>query len=125
MKICILTPRFPYPENGGDVLRINAIARYLRAKGHKLILVSYYNNKEDLQKTDQLYEKIYTIKQYKYKSVFYSFFSLITGKCLQTGYYYSKSYLKLLRKVVSDEQPDLFISHLLPSFNSIDLNILT
>jgi fucose 4-O-acetylase-like acetyltransferase len=23
MKICILTPRFPFPENGGDVLRIN------------------------------------------------------------------------------------------------------
>jgi hypothetical protein len=32
MKICILTPRFPFPENGGDVLRINNIARYLKSR---------------------------------------------------------------------------------------------
>ena len=25
MVICILTPRFPFPENGGDVLRINNV----------------------------------------------------------------------------------------------------
>ena len=40
MNICILTPRFPYPQYGGDALRINEVARYLKSQGHKLILVS-------------------------------------------------------------------------------------
>ena len=40
MNICILTPRFPYPQFGGDALRINEIARYLKQQGHHLILVS-------------------------------------------------------------------------------------
>ena len=48
MKICILTPRFPVPECGGDLLRINYIARYLKAKGHQLILVSYTEETPDL-----------------------------------------------------------------------------
>lgn len=41
MKICILTPRFPFSENGGDVLRINSIARYLKSKNYELVLISF------------------------------------------------------------------------------------
>ena len=40
MNICILTPRFPYPQYGGDALRINEIAHYLKRRGHTLTLVS-------------------------------------------------------------------------------------
>ncbi len=43
MKNCILTPRFSFPENGGDVLRINAIARYLKTKNYELVLISFCN----------------------------------------------------------------------------------
>jgi hypothetical protein len=46
MKICILTPRFPFPETGGDLLRINNIAHYLRHQGHYLILVSFYEQND-------------------------------------------------------------------------------
>ncbi|MBD5447443.1 MAG: glycosyltransferase family 4 protein [Treponema sp.] len=41
MKLCLLAPRFPFPENGGDVVRINSIARYLKGKGNELILISF------------------------------------------------------------------------------------
>ena len=40
MKICLLAPRFPFPQFGGDVLRLNEISKYLKSKGHELILVS-------------------------------------------------------------------------------------
>lgn len=113
MKICILTPRFPYPENGGDVLRINAIAKYLKSKGHTLILVSYYNDKNNFTLANKLYDKIFATRHFKIKSAFYCALSLITGKCLQTGYYYSNSYLKVLRNVINTEKPDMYISHLL------------
>ena len=38
MFLCILTPRFLFPENGGDVLHINNIARYFKSKGYTLVL---------------------------------------------------------------------------------------
>ena len=48
MKYCILTPRFPFPENGGDVLRINNIAKYLKSAGHELVLVSFCEGNPDM-----------------------------------------------------------------------------
>ena len=113
MKICILAPRFPLPEAGGDLLRINNIARYLKSKGHFLILVSYTEREPALEEAKKLYDKIYTVKRHRATSAFYSATALLTGHPIQCGYYYSRSYLKMFREVVSNEQPDLYISHLI------------
>lgn len=113
MKICILTPRFPFPECGGDLLRINYIARYLKSRGHQLILVSYTDESPDMETARKLYDKVYTIKRSKWKSLFYSALFLLKGKPIQCGYYFSKGYEKLFHEVVKKEQADLYVSHLL------------
>jgi len=110
MKICILTPRFPFPENGGDVLRINNIARYLKSKGHTLILVSYSGGGES--ETERLYDRIYWIKQNKFAALGYSLWAFLLGKPIQIGYYFSLAFLSALKKVIKDEKPDLYIAHL-------------
>lgn len=114
MKICILTPRFPFPENGGDVLRINNIARYLKGKNHELILISFSeNNCKILEEYHQIYDKIFTIRRTKINSLFMSLFFALTGRPIQCGYYFSLSFLKEFKKILKTENPDLFISHLL------------
>ena len=113
MKICILTPRFPLPECGGDLLRINYIARYLKSLGHQLVLVSYIEDSPDIEATKELYDKVYTVKRSKLASVFYSALFMLTGRPIQCGYYYSSAFNKLFKKVVKTENPDLYISHLL------------
>ena len=72
MKICLLTPRFPFPENGGDVLRINNIARYFKSQGHELLLVSFYDGMINMDDAKGLYDKIYLIKRNKADSMLYS-----------------------------------------------------
>lgn len=114
MKICILTPRFPFPENGGDVLRINEIARYLKKQGHSLCLVSFvesYKVKED--EAIDLYDTIYKVKRNSWLSAFYALTFFIMGKPIQCGYYYSIPFLDKVRKIIIKEKPDLFICHLL------------
>lgn len=114
MKFCILTPRFPFPENGGDVLRINNIARYLKSKNHELVLVSFSDEKIQVKEEYyRLYDTIYTIKRSKIFSLFMSLFFSLTGRPIQCGYYFSFNYLKLFRKVINNELPDIYISHLL------------
>ena len=114
MKICILTPRFPYPQYGGDVLRINEIARYLKAKGHVLVLVSLSDDATpEMDKALQLYDKVYFVQRKKLKSYINSLLFFIRRKPMQCGYYASGDYENLLRRVVADEKPDLYISHLL------------
>jgi hypothetical protein len=114
MKICILTPRFPFPENGGDVLRINNIARYLKNRGHTLVLVSYCAKKDINNKSiEPLYDAIYYVKRNGLTSLGMSFCALFFNKPIQIGYYFSFAYLAEFKRVIKKEKPDLYISHLL------------
>jgi hypothetical protein len=117
MKICILTPRFPFPENGGDVLRINNICRYLKSKEHTLVLVTYCSQHDidNYQKNipEQLYDKIYYIKRNKLISLVNSMWALILNRPIQIGYYFSFVYLFNFKKIIKKENPDLYIAHLL------------
>ena len=113
MKICILTPRFPFPENGGDVLRINNVARYLKAQGHSLCLVSFAPPKPDLSEAAKLYDSIYYVVFSKIKAYFFSFIYYLIGKPMQCGYYYSATFMRVLREVIEKERPDKYVAHLL------------
>ncbi|MBR1668502.1 MAG: glycosyltransferase [Bacteroidaceae bacterium] len=114
MKICMLTPRFPFPENGGDVLRINNIARYLKAQGHTLLLISLSDtNVPCVEMAEKLYDKVFVTHRNHSLSLVNGILYMMCGKPIQCGYYYSKSYKSLLREVVQNEKPDMFISHLL------------
>ena len=116
MNICILTPRFPMPENGGDVLRINNIARYLKQNGHTVYLISYCDtipNEDCIKMVKQVYDEVIFIQRRKLKSLLYSLLFFIRGKPIQCGYYYSRKYLNVLKQFIREYKPELFISHLI------------
>lgn len=124
MNICILTPRFPFPENGGDVLRINNVARYLKQQGHTLILVSFVSGKPDLKTAYQLYDKIYTVQHHKLTAFFMSFVYMLMGRPLQCGYYHSSRFRCMLNRVIATERPHRYIAHLLRMTPYLDDNQL-
>ena len=101
------------PECGGDLLRINYIARYLKSQGHQLILVSYTEEAPDLDAAKEIYDKIYTVKRSKVTTMFYSALFMLTGRPIQCGYYYSRAFDRLFKNVIKEEKPDLYVSHLL------------
>lgn len=120
-KICILTPRFPVPENGGDVLRINNIARQLKREGYELILVSFEDDgSPQLFEAGRIYDKVYTVHRNRLNSLWQSFLHLLSGRAMQCGYYYSAGYRHLLHTVMEKEQPDLYIAHLLRMMPYLD-----
>ena len=114
MNICILTPRFPYPQFGGDALRINEIARYLKQQGHHLILVSLSDDANPpVAQAKELYDKVYFVKRNKVMSLLIGAINFLLGKPIQCGYYSSNAYRRLFREVIQKEKPDLYVSHLL------------
>lgn len=125
MKICVLTPRFPWPENGGDVLRINEIVKYLKSRNHKLVLVSFCEtNKPDLDSAYRYYDNIYLFRRKPWESFFYSIWFALRRKPIQCGYYYSPSFNRKLKEIINLETPDLYISHLLRMSEYIKSNNL-
>jgi hypothetical protein len=108
MKICILAPQFPFPEDN-DVLHINNIARSLKRQGHTIMLVSYYS--DNRQSVDELpYDKIYRIGRSTFVSLGMALWAFVFGKPVLTGFYFSLSYLAQFKKAVKKENPDLYIS---------------
>ena len=125
MKLCLLAPRFPFPENGGDVLRINNIARYLKSKNFELVLISFYEDEIRLKKEYfALYDTIYMIKRTKIVSLVMSLIFVLTGRPIQCGYYFSFKFLKQLRRSIKQELPDEFVSHLLRMVPYLELTHL-
>jgi UDP-N-acetylmuramyl pentapeptide phosphotransferase/UDP-N-acetylglucosamine-1-phosphate transferase len=120
-KVCILTPRFPIPENGGDVLRINNIARQLKREGYELVLVSFEDDgSPQLFEAERIYDKVYTIHRNRINSLVQSVIHLFLGRAMQCGYYYSAEYKHLLQIVIEKEKPDIYIAHLLRMMPYLD-----
>lgn len=120
-KVCILTPRFPIPENGGDVLRINNIARQLKRDGYELVLVSFDNDDSpQIFEAGRIYDKVYTVHRSQLNSLWQSLIHLLSGRAMQCGYYYSAKYKYLLQTVIEKEKPDIYIAHLLRMMPYLD-----
>lgn len=113
MKILLLTPRYPYPENGGDIQRINKVAYYLKSQGHYIILLSFYETNTQIQNKLENFDKVYVVKRNKLESILNMLHFLILGKPLQCGYYYSNKYMDSLKSVMENEKPDRIIAWLL------------
>lgn len=121
MKICILCSRFPFPENGGDALRINNIARYLKSKNHSLVLISFHNGEIKLKKEYlELYDEIHTIRHLKIFAVIFSMLAVLCGKPIQCGYYFSPMFSYWVKKTEQQVSPDIYIAHLLRTTSYVD-----
>ena len=114
MKLCLLAPRFLFPENGGDVLRINSIAHYLKRKGNELILISFCFGEIKLKKEYfDLYDTIYIVKKRKFSSYIFAVLFALCRKPMQCGYYFSTGFLRQFRRTLKSERPDECVAHLL------------
>ena len=112
MNICILAPRYPFPENGGDVLRLNQVARYLKARDHRLTLVAFRQTDITVPDVEHLYDEIITVHRNRWFAAFHIITGLFRGQPMQRGYYLSRDYAKAFRRIIANRHFDLFISHL-------------
>lgn len=109
MKICILSPRYPWPETGGDAIRINRLSSYLKSQNHEVFLICFFNGKEREKKEKLPYDKIVTVKRHNLISAFYSFLYIIQGRPIQCGYYQSPLFYRKFSDFVNREKPDRYI----------------
>lgn len=116
MKVCLVVPRFPFPENGGDVVLLNDIMHYFKDIGYEVILLSYVERGQFFPARKEFFnfiDKIYPIKRSKFSSILYSFLFFLKRKPIQCGYYYSEKMVKELCEISQSEHPDLYVCHLI------------
>lgn len=113
MNILLVTPRYPFPEEGGDLLRINNIARHLHAEGHKTHLISLCRKSRHTLPPSGYYDTVRVVRQLNFFSFFYMLIALFLNRPLQTGYFFSFKMLFLLRNELKRQKYDIIIIHLI------------
>lgn len=126
-KICFLTPRFSYPENGGDVVLLNDLMHWFKDQGYEVIQVTFYEKEQEklLNKQYPYIDKLFAVKRNKFVSIKNTIKFYLKGLPLQCGYYYSTKMLNNLKEVIQREQPDIYVCHLLrmiPYFDTLNIN---
>ena len=102
-KILVVTPRFPFPLLGGDVLRIYYICNEL-SKHYEITLLSLYNN-EDITTIPQeynIFKNIYRVKHKFWNKIIGIIQSVARGLPVQVGYYYNPTLRKKFNEIVND-----------------------
>lgn len=105
-KILYLCHRIPYPPNKGDKIRSFNEIRYL-SQTHDVDLVTFADDPRDLKYEKDLKTYCKKVRVFPLNSrtaKIKGLFSLLTGKSISQGYFYSKAFQKTVNKWIAREK---------------------
>ena len=108
VKLVVLCPRFPYPLEKGDKLRIFHQLRLLK-EHFQICLIAIVREEPDptyLSVVEDLVQECHCVQISHSARQWSAAKALVTGMPLQVGYYYSKSAQKQVDKIISEYAPD-------------------
>ncbi len=111
-RLLVLTPRFPYPEIAGDLIRILHICRALSAH-FELTLLSLCETREEMcfQPQDGLFSTIERIYLPRWRSYLNTALAIPGSRPLQLAYYESARFRKMVKSLLPHH--DLALAHLI------------
>lgn len=115
MNILFLCSRFPYPPDRGDRQRMFSIIKRLSFSHHRLFLISFIAQKEELDHIDHLKrycEEVIVERLPVYKSKTKATLGLFSKLPLQVAYYQSKKMKQRIAKFVNEKLIDVIYVHL-------------
>lgn len=109
-NILVLTPRFPYPIEAGDTLRIYHLCRELAVE-HSLTLLSLCNSQEACHRrpTDEVFDRIERVYHPTWKAWYETAKAFLKGEPLQLGYFRSGEYAARVGDLIPEH--DLVLAH--------------
>lgn len=108
LKLLVMCPRFPYPLEKGDKLRIFHQLRYL-GKKHQVLLISISDKEVSQKHLDIVKSHVHSVKVYKLSKVrrIFSLAKSVFSKLpFQVSYYYDKAIAKKIRQAAEEFEPD-------------------
>ncbi len=115
MKILVISPRFPYPLEKGDKLRLYHQLRLL-SDNFEIVLVSLSDTKvkdSDLEHIKSIVSKVYIFPLLKFKIAIRLLFGIFSNKPFQVLYFFNKNYKKKIKEIIENEKPDIIYNQLI------------
>jgi sugar transferase (PEP-CTERM/EpsH1 system associated) len=115
MKILFTANRFPYPPYRGDKLKIFHLAKRL-AKKHEVHLVTFLQDKSDLQylpELQKIFKEIHLVPLSKFQSYTNSLFGFLYKEPFQVRYFHSsKMEAKISELILMHDYDAVHVQHL-------------
>lgn len=111
-RILVLTPRFPYPLYGGDLLRIYRLCESLQGS-FRLTLLSICQTRAEMEAQlpeDSPFSEVHRIHLPKWRSYVNALLALVTGHSMQLAYYKSSEFRRAVDKMQGSH--DYLLCHL-------------
>ncbi len=114
-KIIIVTPRFPFPLEKGDKLRIYHQIKYISTY-HEIHLIALTEKKVTYKNINELKKfctKIHIVKINMMDRLWNTMIAFLKKEPLQVGYFYSKKAHKKITQIINQTQPEWCYSQLI------------
>lgn len=111
-RLLVLTPRFPYPLYGGDVLRIYQLCETL-SQTFRLTLLSICQSPAEMEvklPADSPFSEVHRVYLPKWRSYVNALTALVTGQSMQTAYYASGEFKRAVELLRGEH--DILLCHL-------------
>lgn len=115
MKIIVISPRFPYPLEKGDKLRLYYHIKHLSFE-HQIVLISLYDNvlkNEDIEHIREFVSELYLFKLNKFTIVRNLFKAIFSKLPFQVHYFFDKGIKKNIENIIKKENPDIVYNQLI------------
>lgn len=113
LRLLVLTPRFPYPLYGGDVLRIYQLCEALRGT-FRMTLVSICQTRAEMNvrlPQDCPFGDVHRVYLPRWRSYANVFKAIFSGRSMQTAYYASREFARVVAEL--REGHDVMLCHLI------------
>lgn len=108
MKLLIITPRFPYPLEKGDKLRIFYQLKYL-SQFHEIILIAISHQDVSPESEEELAkycQRIYILKRSFVDNLVQIGLGLLDGLPFQVSFFYHRTLRNKIHNIIFQEDPD-------------------
>ena len=115
MKIAVISPRFPYPLEKGDKLRLYYHLRHLSEK-FEIVLISFSDSKvkkENLKHIESFVSKVYIFKLSKSGIIFRLLTGIFSKLPFQVLYFFNPALKSKIEKIITSENPDFIYNQLI------------
>ena len=111
-RILVLTPRFPYPLYGGDLLRIYRLCESLQSD-FRITLLSICQSDTEMRTqlpADSPFAEVHRVYMPRWHSYANALMALVTGRSMQTAYYASTNFARAVARLKGNN--DILLCHL-------------
>ncbi len=115
MKIVVISPRFPYPLEKGDKLRLYHQLKVL-SKHHEIVLMSLSDvdvKVEDINHLESFVSKVYVFRLSKIKIIARLLLGVFSSKPFQVLYFTDNQIKKEINLLIEKEKPDFILNQLI------------